>query len=134
MVVPSLVILFVLVRSHRRVRVWCFVCVSVCARGPRFRQVDPSGVARALESYQSVGLQLFARPKRFRRADALQERFFTMIAIFMGLIGFLWLSQHGESLLVQYGIGAPVTKLKEALKTNGERLGDWLKSITNPTA
>ena len=61
---------------------------------PRLLKVDPGGVARALESYQSVGLKLFPRPKRFRRADALQERFFTMVGIMIVLVGVLGASEH----------------------------------------
>ena len=41
---------------------------------PRLLETDPAGVVRAIESYQSVGLKLFQRPKRFRRAEALQDR------------------------------------------------------------
>ena len=66
---------------------------------PKLLEVDPNGVARALESFHSVGLQLFKRPKRFRRADALQERFCTMIAIFLALVVVLWLNQHGKDLV-----------------------------------
>ena len=65
---------------------------------PGLLQLDPGGVARALESYQSVGLQLFKRPKRFRRAEVLQERFCTMIGLFFGLMVILYLSHHGERL------------------------------------
>lgn len=65
---------------------------------PKLLEVDPAGVARALESYHSVGLQLFKRPKRFRRADALQERFCTMVGIFIVLIMVLWTAQHGERM------------------------------------
>ena len=61
---------------------------------PRLLKVDPGGVARALESYQPVGLKLFPRPKRFRRADALQERFFTMVAIMIGLVAVLFATEH----------------------------------------
>ena len=68
---------------------------------PKLLEVDPNGVARALESFHSVGLQLFKRPKRFRRADALQERFCTMIAIFLALVVVLWLNQHGKDLVME---------------------------------
>ena len=42
-----------------------------------------------------MGLQLFKRPKRFRRADALQERFCTMVGLFMLLTAVLVVAQHG---------------------------------------
>lgn len=61
---------------------------------PKLLRVDPGGVARALESYQSVGLRLFPRPKRFRRADALQDKFFTMVAIFLVLVVVMTLLEH----------------------------------------
>jgi MOSC domain-containing protein YiiM len=66
------------------------------ARLPRLLDIDPGGVATALESYQSVGLRLFQRPKRFRRADALQERFGTMVLIFMFLVAGLLGMQHSK--------------------------------------
>jgi len=52
-------------------------------------KVDPTGVVRGLESYQSVGLQLFPRAKRFRKGEAMEKRFCTMVAIFLGLLAFL---------------------------------------------
>ena len=52
----------------------------------RLLKVDPGGVVRGIESYHTVGLQLFAKPKRFRRGEAVQARFGLMVAIFVGLL------------------------------------------------
>ena len=62
---------------------------------PRLLEVDPSGVARALESYHSVGLSLFKRPKRFRRAEMLQQNFGKTIIIFSLLVVVMLFTQHG---------------------------------------
>lgn len=70
---------------------------------PRLLETDPAGVVRAIESYQSVGLKLFQRPKRFRRAEALQERFMTMVGIFVVLIGFLLMSQKAKDVWEEDG-------------------------------
>ena len=58
--------------------------------------MSAAGVARALESYHSVGLQLFKRPKRFRRADVLQQNFGKMILIMVLLVTIMVGMQHGE--------------------------------------
>ena len=34
----------------------------------------------------AVGLQLFPRAKRFKRGEAMEKRFCTMLAIFVGLL------------------------------------------------
>lgn len=70
---------------------------------PKLLELDPGGVARAIESFHSVGLTLFKRPKRFRRAEALQERFGIMVAIFAFLICFLLVMQHGKDWWAESG-------------------------------
>ena len=48
-------------------------------RLPALLNSDPGGVVRAVTSFNSVGLQFFKRPKRFRRGEAIQDRFCTMV-------------------------------------------------------
>lgn len=70
---------------------------------PRLLEVDPAGVVRAVENYQTVGLKMFSRPKRFRRAQALQDRFLTMIGIFLFLIAFMVGQQKFHDHVQVYG-------------------------------
>ena len=63
---------------------------------PHLLKVDPGGMIVALESFQEVGLKLFDRPKRFRRGEAITERFFTMVALFVGLLVILMGFQEGK--------------------------------------
>ena len=55
---------------------------------PYLLERDPGGVARAIESYESVGLQMFKRPKRFRRAEVMEQNFLSMVVIFF-IVAFL---------------------------------------------
>lgn len=66
-------------------------------RLPALLNSDPGGVVRAVTSFNSVGLQFFKRPKRFRRGEAIQDRFCTMVGIFILLVAFLMLVQKGET-------------------------------------
>jgi MOSC domain-containing protein YiiM len=72
--------------------------LALAATLPRLLETDPGGVVRAIESYQTVGLKLFQRPKRFRRAEALQDRFLLMVGIFVVLIAFLLASQKAKDV------------------------------------
>ena len=57
-------------------------------------KVDPGGVVRGLESYQSVGLQLFPRHRRHRKGEAMEKRFCTMVGIFVGLLALITVTQR----------------------------------------
>lgn len=61
-------------------------------------KVDPAGVVRGIESYETVGLQLFPKHKRFRRGEALEKRFCTMVGIFAGLLFFVLAMQRVQRL------------------------------------
>lgn len=57
-------------------------------------KVDPGGVVCGLESYQSVGLQLFPKARRHRKGETIEKRFFWMVGIFIGLTLFMTLTQR----------------------------------------
>lgn len=59
-------------------------------------QLDPGGVARGITSFQSVGLTMFQRPKRFRRGEVLSEKFFEMVALFFVVLALMAALQKGR--------------------------------------
>ena len=84
---------------------------------PNLLKVDPAGVVRGLESYQSVGLQLFPRPKRFRRGEAMEARFGWMVLIFVSL------------MLVMYLVQWLQKKIDEQPLVTRPRLPEWMHAI-----
>ena len=74
----------------------------------RLLKVDPGGVVRGIESYHTVGLQLFPKPKRFRRGEAVQARFGLMVAIFVGLLAVLTGSMRLQAWYTEWTAKQPM--------------------------